>query len=283
MLPLYDAHQHLQFESLTPYRAAVLADLQTIGLKRAVVNGTCEEEWPVVADLARQHDWILPSYGLHPWDAGNRSAQWLHSLRARLTTEPLAGVGEIGLDRWIIDGLKPDDPRLAGLRVAPLDEQLEVFTAQLALATELNRAASIHCVQAFGPLLDTLAGQKLPTRGFLLHSYSGSAEMVRQFTDLGAYFSFNGSFLKYRNKPRLEVWKQIPAKRLLIETDAPATPLPKEYATHHLPPTPGGEEINHPANLKAAYSALTELRGESVEVLAAQVEKNFIRFFGRQE
>ncbi len=279
MVPLYDAHQHFQFESLSPHRATVLADLQAIGLKRAVVNGTCEEEWPVVAALARQHDWILPSYGLHPWDAGNRSPRWLEKLRAQLTVDPHAGVGEIGLDRWIIDGLKPDDPRLAGLRVAPLDEQVEVFAAQLMLATELNRAASIHCTQAFGPLLDTLSRQPLPDRGFLMHSYSGSTEMVRQFADLGAYFSFNGSFLKYKNKPRLEVWQHLPADRLLVETDAPATPLPKEYATHHLPPAPNGDEINHPANLQAAYNALAELRGESIEALAAQVEKNFQRFF----
>ena len=280
MLPLYDAHQHFQFESLTPYRATVIADLKDIGLKRAVVNGTSEDEWPGVAALGRQHEWILPSYGLHPWDAGNRSANWLTALRQRLEAEPHAAVGEIGLDRWIIDGLKPDDPRLAGLRVAPLADQVDVFTAQLTLATTLNRAATIHCVQAFGPLHDTLGLHSLPARGFLMHSYSGSAEMVARFADLGAYFSFNGSFLKYKNKPRLDVWKLIPPDRLLVETDAPATPLPKAYSTHHLPPAPNGEEINHPANLKAAYAALAELRGEPLEAMAARIETNFHRFFG---
>ena len=279
MLPLYDAHQHFQFESLVPYRATVVSDLLAIGLKCAVVNGTSEEEWPIVTALARQYEWILPSYGLHPWDAGNRSANWLIALRQQLEADPHAGVGEIGLDRWIIDGLKPDDPRLAGLRVAPLDEQVQVFTSQLTLAAELNRAAAIHCVQAFGPLHDTLCLHPLPARGFLMHSYSGSAEMVSRFADLGAYFSFNGSFLKYKNKPRLDVWKLIPADRLLVETDAPATPLPDEFATYHLPPAPNGEAINHPANLKAAYTALAELRGISFETLATQVEENFQRFF----
>ena len=63
---LYDAHQHFHFDQLTPHRAAIAADLASIGLKAAVVNGTNEEEWPVVAGLADGYSWILPSYGIHP-------------------------------------------------------------------------------------------------------------------------------------------------------------------------------------------------------------------------
>jgi TatD DNase family protein len=287
MLPLYDAHQHFQFEALTPYRAVIDADLRAIGLKRAVVNGTGEEEWPVVAALARQYDWILPSYGVHPWDSGNRSPNWQTALRAQLEADPTAGVGEIGLDRWIIEGIRPGDPRIAGLRVAPLDEQTEVFSWQLALATELDRAASIHCVQAFGALLDVLGKTRLPDRGFLLHCYSGPAEMVGPFAALGAYFSFNGSFLgrlpgeKTRSgkKDFPPTYTLIPADRLLVETDAPATPLPLSREKFSLPVPAGGERPNHPANLLAAYQALAEIRGEPIEKLAAQVERNFQRLF----
>jgi TatD DNase family protein len=287
MLPLYDAHQHFQFEALTPHRTAIAADLRAIGLKRAVINGTSEEEWPVVAALARQYDWILPSYGVHPWDSGNRSSRWQTALRSQLEADPTAGVGEIGLDRWIIEGMKPDDPRLTGLRVAPLEEQREVFSWQFALATELNRAASIHCVQAFGALLDVLGKIKLPDRGFLLHCYSGPAEMVGQFADLGAYFSFNGSFLgrlpgeKTRpgKKDFLHTYTLIPSDRLLVETDAPATPLPLSHEKYSLPVSTEGERPNHPANLLATYQALAAIRGEPIEKLAAQVELNFQRLF----
>ena len=289
MLPLYDAHQHFQFEALTPYRSAIDADLRAIGLKRAVVNGTSEEEWPVVAALAKQYDWILPSYGIHPWDCGNRSVNWQSSLRAVLEADSTAGVGEIGLDRWIIEGIRPDDPRIAGLRVAPLEEQQEVFSRQLALAAELDRGTSIHCVQAFGALLATLSKSKLPERGFLLHCYSGPAEMVGPFADLGAYFSFNGSFLgrlpgeKSRSvkKDILQTYALISSDRLLIETDAPATPLPLSHELYSLPVSAEGERPNHPANLLATYRALAEIRGEPVEKLAEQVEANFQALFAR--
>lgn len=276
---LYDAHQHLHFDQLTPHRAAILRDLAATGVKGIVVNGTNEEEWPVVAALAREHRWIVPSFGLHPWDCGNRGPDWEKHLRAALAANPAAGIGEVGLDRWIIDGLKPDDPRLAGLRVAPLAEQSGVFAAQLALGAELNRAVSIHCVQAWGALHDVLKKTPRPARGFLLHGYAGPAEMIRNFADLGAYFSFNIQLLEPRHASRLDNFRHIPTKRLLVETDAPTKPPAGDRNRFPLPPAADGSPVNHPANLAVAYEALAELRGVSLELLAPQLEQNFRRLF----
>ncbi len=277
---LYDAHQHYHFDQLTPHRVAIIRDLAAIGLKQAVVNGTNEEEWPVVAALAREQAWILPSFGIHPWDCGNCSGTWLQNLRATLLADSSAGVGEIGLDRWIIDGIKPGDPRITGLRVASLDEQAEVFAAQLALAAELNRAASIHCVQAFGALLEVLQKSPLPARGFLLHGYGGPAEMIKPFADLGAYFSFNIELIQPRQSVRLENFTTIPATRLLVETDAPTKPPPGTLNRFPLPPAADGSAVNHPANITVAYEALATLRNQPPQVLAALVQTNFHCLFG---
>lgn len=279
MPPLYDAHQHFHFDPLTPHRAKLVKDLQDIGLRKAVVNATNEEEWPVVAALAREYDWVVPSHGIHPWDCGDRQPGWLEKLRTALVADPAAGVGEIGLDRWIIDGVRPGDPRIAGIRVAPLPEQIEVFAAQLALAAELNRAASIHCVQAFGAVLETLQKSPRASRGFLLHGYGGPAEMVQTFVNLGAYFSFNIELEGTRHHQRRENFRHIPLDRLLVETDAPTKPPTPECNRFPLPPGPDGREINHPANLVVAYEALATLRGLTVDALAAQVEQNFTRLF----
>ena len=277
--PLYDAHQHFHFDALAPHRAKIVNDLHAIGLRRAVVNATNEAEWPVVAALAREHDWVVPSHGIHPWDSGDRNASWLERLRAALVADPSAGVGEIGLDRWIIDGVRPGDPRIAGIRVAPLAEQIEVFAAQLGLAAELNRAASIHCVQAFGAVLETLQKSPRSPRGFLLHGYGGPAEMVRPFADLGAYFSFNIELEGARHHERRENFRHIPLDRLLVETDAPTKPPTPECNRFPLPKAADDPEINHPANLIVAYEALARLRGLTVDALAAQVERNFTRLF----
>lgn len=279
MPPLYDAHQHFHFEPLTPHRAKIVKDLHAVGLRKAVVNATNEEEWPVVAALAREYHWVVPSHGVHPWDCGDRKPGWLEKLRAALAADPAAGIGEIGLDRWIINGVRPDDPRIAGIRVAPLTEQIEVFAAQLALAAEFNRAASIHCVQAFGAVLETLQKSPRAKRGFLLHGYGGPAEMVRTFVDLGAYFSFNIELEGTRHHQRRENFRHIPLDRLLVETDAPTKPPTPECNRFPLPPGPDGHAINHPANIVVAYEALAKLRGLTVDELTAQVEQNFTRLF----
>jgi len=279
--PLFDAHCHLHDAWLVPHRDVVFAELALIGLKRAVVNGSSEDDWTEVSALARERPVVLPSYGLHPWDAGNRSPGWKARLVAQFVHDPGAAVGEIGLDRWILDDAKPDDPRLAGLRRAPLDEQAEVFTWQLEFAAERNLPASIHCLQAWGLLRELLESRRRPARGFLLHGYGGSLEMVGPFAELGAYFSFNGAFLGPRHAAKREVFRKIPADRLLIETDAPAMPLPPEWRAHELPQAPDGSVINHPANLETSYAALASLRGVNVVELAAAVEANFNRLFGR--
>lgn len=279
MPPLYDAHNHLQDAWLDPHRSRVLADLAALPLRAAVVNGTAENDWAAVAALAREHAFVRPSYGLHPWYVGNASGHWREAWLARLDADPRAAVGEIGLDRWILDRAKPDDSRLAGLRRASLDEQREAFTWQLEEAATRNRPVTIHCLDAWGPLLEVLRNARRPAVGFLLHAYGGSVELAREFAALGAYFSFNGYFLGERQAAKRAVFAAVPADRLLVETDAPAMPPPPHMRTHELTGLADGNPINHPANIAAIYVGLAALRQREVEALARQVEENFLRLF----
>jgi len=276
---LYDAHNHLQDEWLLPHLDDIAADLTAAGIAGAVVNGTTPDDWPQVSALASRFSWVVPSYGIHPWDCGNRPDDWQGRLESRLATEPRAHLGEIGLDRWILDRAKPDDPRLAGLRRAPLAEQTEVFVWQLELAGAHELAASIHCIDAWGALLDTLQRTRLPSRGFLLHAYAGPVEMIKAFADLGAYFSFNGSFLDPKRENQRLTFKSVPGDRLLVETDAPAMPLRSSWRRHALPDRPGGITVNHPANLAGVYAGLADYLGAPPHRLAGQLEENFQRLF----
>jgi TatD DNase family protein len=276
---LYDAHNHLQDAWLTPHRAQVFHDLAKIPLRGAVVNGTCESDWLDVSSLAREHAFVLPSFGLHPWNVGNATPHWRDALGRQLDANPRAAVGEIGLDRWILDRARPDDSRLAGLRRAPLEEQLTVFRWQLELAAERNLPATIHCIDAWGALLDALRSTPRPARGFLLHAYGGSAELAREFAALGAYFSFNGYFLGDRQSAKREIFKSLPADRVLAETDAPAMPLPSQSREYELPGLADGNPINHPANIAAVYTGLAQIRNLPLESLALQLEANFTTLF----
>jgi TatD DNase family protein len=104
--------------------------------------------------------------------------------------------------------------------------------------------------------------------------------MAREFAALGAYFSFNGYFLGERQAAKREVFKTLPPNRLLVETDAPAMPLPAGRRTHELPGLADGNPINHPANLRAVYAGLAGIRQLPLDALAAQIAENFTRLFG---
>ena len=280
MTPLFDAHNHLHDAWLAPHLSQILADLDGLPLGAAVVDGTCAADWPEVTALARLHPVVRPSYGLHPWDVGDAAPGWQVLLEQILDAHPNAAVGEIGVDRWILEHARPDDPRLAGMRRAPLAEQIEAFRWQLALAAERNRPATIHCLEAWGALRDVLRQTPLPARGFLLHAYGGSADLAQEFARLGAYFSFNGHFLGARHAAKRAVFAAVPIDRLLVETDAPAMPLPEEHRPFTLPNRSDGTVVNHPGNLAAAYAGLAELRQISLADLRTQVAANFHRLFG---
>ena len=264
-LRLYDAHNHLQDDRLAPHREAVLAAVRAESVMKMVVNGSSEEDWPAVLELARRYPLVIPSFGYHPWYVEQRSTDWQPALVRHLDAVPSA-IGEIGLDRWVKD--------------YDLDQQREVFVWQLRLAAERNRPASIHCLQAWGPLLNILRAEPRPACGFLLHSYGGSPELVAPLAELGAYFSLPGYFAHERKTRQRDAFRKVPADRLLIETDAPDQLLPTERIQYPLTDTASGKPINHPANLAAVYRFAAELRNEHLERLARSVEANFQRLFG---
>lgn len=277
---LYDAHNHLQDAWLEPHLDGITRDLKELGLTAAVVNGTHPDDWPRVAGLARRFPWVRPSYGLHPWQCGRRPPDWREQFETRLGAEPGAQVGEIGIDRWILESARPNDPRLADTARAPFDEQMEVFRWQLEWAGRHDRVATIHCLQAWGPLLEVLEEATRPSRGVLLHAYGGSGPMAARFARFGAYFSYSPSFLDPRNRRQQAVFRELPADRLLVETDAPAMPPPADRTAFPLPDAPGGGRVSSPANIASAYAGLADLRGVTEESLRSQVAENFRRLFG---
>lgn len=264
-MKFYDAHNHMQVEGFADRQAEVIAEAKSVGLVGMVVNGICENDWASVEQLAKDYADIYPSYGLHPWFHHERSTNWLDLLSEFLIRSP-SGVGELGLDRYK-EGL-------------PYEEQEGVFLEQWKLAARLNRPASIHCLKASGKLLELLKANTGPECGFLLHSYSGSVEMVPDFVKLGAYFSFPGYYALGRKQRQRETFKEIPLDRLLIETDAPDQSLPDEINRFPIK-NENGKPMNHPANIAAVYDVVADLRGMPLQDLADQVEENFKRLFAR--
>lgn len=254
------------------------------GVSGMVVNGACAGDWPDVEALANRHpSVVIPSFGWHPWYLHEQEPGWEAEFERWLDRLPGAAVGEIGLDRWILD--QPTAiraryaPALAGIEPAPMARQIEVFRFQWESAVRRGRPASVHCLQCWGTLHDVIASGAGPAPGFLLHSYGGPVEMIDRFARLGAYFSFPGYFLQERKARQREVFRKVPIDRLLVETDAPDQMPPEGFRPFTVPGTAEGSTLNHPANLPAIQEGLAAFLGHEPEVFAEQLEANFRRLF----
>ncbi|MCX7803803.1 MAG: TatD family hydrolase [Planctomycetota bacterium] len=261
---LTDAHLHLQDESFSRDIEEVLARAAEAGVERMICCGTCEGDWPGVLELANRRGRIIPCFGLHPWYIGERSVRWLVELRRYLKMVP-AGVGEIGLDRYRKD----------------LDEgaQEEIFRAQLALARELDRPVTIHCLRAWDWLVRVLRSEAMPGAGFVLHAFGGPPEIVPVLADLGAYFSFAGDVLDGKRRRKLEALAVVPPDRLLLETDAPDFLPPERFRVVRPADGPGGRPRNEPANLRGIFHGVAELMGIDGEELAGRLSENACRLW----
>ncbi len=233
-LHLVDAHCHLQDDRLAPELSSLLARGRAAGIGAMICCGTREQDWNRVLELSEKHADIHPSLGVHPWYADQAGEGWARRLDA-LLGDTRCGVGEIGLDHVLDKGSRAI--------------QETVFRTQLALARKHGRPVSIHCRKAWGTLVSILEEEGGLSRGGLIHSYSGSPEMVAVLEKLGCCISFSGSITRTRNKRGHASCRAVSRERLLIETDSPdLMPVSTEGA------------YNEPANILKVVAAVGRLR-----------------------
>jgi TatD DNase family protein len=263
-MQLFDSHCHLQDERFRADFSGILARARQAGVAGWVCCGTEEADWADVARLAAEYPGLRPAYGIHPWYLANRSAEWVDGLRRRAESDPSAGVGEIGLDHAIRD--RNDE------------EQRTVFMQQLSLAHELRRPVSIHCRQAWATLIECLRTFGTVPAGFVVHSYSGSPELVTELLPFGGRFSFSGSITYSGNRRARRSLAAVPMDRLLIETDAPDL-LPCQVRMGAQAGGADGAPPNEPANLVHVFRTVAELKGMAESVLADQLWANSVELF----
>lgn len=249
---------------MTPHLDRAVDECRNAGIQRWVVNATCESDWSAVSDLAARISGVEPAFGLHPWWQAQRSGQWLSKLERLLGERPSAGIGEVGLDRWMPT---PDLP-----------DQIGVLRAHLELSRKLCRPLSLHCLKAWPELAAVIRDCPPSGRGFLLHSYSGPSEMIPLWVRAGAFFSFSPAFLHPRKTHVRRMFLEVPADRLLVETDCPDMAPPPGLAIASIVDA-SGKAMNHPLNLRLCLEALATDRGLHPEALGEVLERNVERLF----
>lgn len=252
----FDSHCHLQDERFGEGIGDVLNRAKMVGVRECVCCGALQKDWGKVWELANRFDYLVPSFGVHPWFVDSVSANWREDLKEYLRKIP-SGVGECGLD---FVGEKCDR-----------ELQEYVFIEQLKIAKELNRPISIHCRKAWGRLILILKEIHPLPAGGLIHSYSGSCELIPQLEQLGFYISFSGTVTNEKSiRVRKSVLK-VSIDRLLIESDAPDL-MPVIIDREH-------EKNNEPAFIIHTYKSIARIKKTSEKNLSEQIYRNSKKLF----
>ncbi|MFL6622953.1 MAG: TatD family hydrolase [Sulfurifustis sp.] len=254
MSPLVDSHCHLNFDALISDLPAVLGRARDNGIGHMLCVSVTMEAFPQVRELAHVHPHIFASVGVHP-NERDGAEPTVEELVALAADPRIVAIGETGLDYYRSQG--------------SLDWQHERFRRHIRAARASGKPLIIHTREASADTLRIMAEEGAGEVGGVMHCFTESREVARAALDLNFYISFSG-IVTFRNaEPLREVAREVPADRLLVETDAP-----------YLAPVPFRGKTNEPAYVRRVAECVAELRGVSFEALAERTTRNFFTLFG---
>ena len=254
---LVDSHCHLDFPDFADVLDDVVARARTVGVGRFVTISTRVREFDRVLAVAERFDDVFCSVGTHPHNAHEELDVSVDDL-VRLAEHPkVVAIGEAGLDYHYDNA--PREAQAAGLRM------------HIAAARITGLPLVIHAREADDDLSAILREEaEKGAYPAVLHCFSSGRTLAETGIALGHYVSFSG-ILTFKNaEPLRAIARDLPAERILVETDAP-----------YLAPVPHRGTRNEPAFVAKTAAMLAETRGVSADEIAAQTSENFLRLFAK--
>lgn len=255
----FDTHAHLDAEEFDSDRRETLIRAENAAVEGILCVGLTASTSEAALHLAETHSSVYAAVGIHPNSTVDAAPDDWQRIVALVDRPRVVALGETGLDRY--------------WDFAPIALQQEYLDRHLRLAQERALPVVLHCRDAADDLMPVL--RSAVERGSLcgvLHAFSGDAAFAAECLALGLHVSFAGN-VTYSNKkfePLRAAARTIPDDRLLIETDSPYL-IPQIFR--------GKQKRNEPANVIHTAAFLADLRGVSVDQLAAQTTANARRLF----
>ena len=254
---LIDSHCHLEYEGLAENQPDVLARARAAGVGGFLNISTRRSEWERVVGTAERESDVWASVGIHPHEADAHEDLGAAELLAATENPRVIGIGETGLDYYY----DKSDRTV----------QQALFRMHIGVARETGLPVIIHTRDADDDTAAILADE-MEQGAFpaLIHCFTASAGFARKVLDLGLSISISG-IVTFKNAAELqEIAKELPADRLLVETDSP-----------FLAPVPHRGKPCEPAFVRDTAQFLADLRGEPFEQLAETTTRNFHRLFAK--
>ena len=252
---LVDSHCHLNYEGLIEDQPGVLARAREAGVGAFLNISTRQSEWQAVVATAEHEPDVWASIGIHPHEAEQHADLGEVALLEAAAHPKVVGIGESGLDYYY------DKSDRAVQRA--------LFRTHISVARKTGLPLIVHTRDAEDDTLAILA-EEMEEGAFpaLIHCFTASAEFGHRALELGLTISLSG-IVTFKNARELQHFAPaIPADRLLVETDSP-----------FLAPVPYRGRTCEPAYVRSTAEFVADLRGESLETLAAQTTRNFYALF----
>ena len=254
---IFDTHAHYDDEQFDIDREELLGKMETEGIGMIVNAGSTIESWDRIKKLTEEYSFMYGSVGVHPDEVGTLNEQSFQRMGELLDCEKIVAVGEIGLDYyWDKEGH---------------DLQRQWFIRQLELAREKNMPVIIHSREAAA---DTMEIMKQYAGGMkaVIHCYSYSPEMAREYVKMGYYIGVGG-VVTFKNARRLkDTVKEIPLESIVLETDCP-----------YLAPEPFRGKRNSSLNLPYIAKEFAEIKEISCEKVVQQTEINARKLYNLEK
>jgi len=277
---LIDTHAHLDFPDFADDLDAVLAQAEAAGVTRIISIGTSVESSRRAVALAEKYPQVFAVIGVHPNSATESGDDFVSELRTLAQSPRVVAIGETGLDYYRLPSAErapeslvalgnetPGDIDAALADGAAKSTQAAVFEQQLDLAVELGLNVVVHERNAWD---DTLAILR-PYSGRLravFHCFGKSPALAAELFDLGHLVSFTG-IVTFKNAADAQATATgIPGDKFMVETDCP-----------FLAPVPFRGKRCEPAHTRQVAEHIAQLRGESIEALAARTSATAEAFF----
>ncbi len=249
-----DSHAHLDDKRFNKDRDEIIRYLHDDGIEAVLNPGADLKSSKKAVEIAEKYPNIYAAVGCHPHDTKYMDDETMNIFRELAKSKKVVAIGEIGLDYYYNNSER--------------DVQKKWFREQIRLAKELDLPYIVHDRDAHEDLLRIMKEEHYDGARGVLHCYSGSVEMAREFIKLGFYISLAGpvTFRKAR-VPKL-VAKEIPFDKLLIETDSP-----------YLTPEPFRGKRNEPMYVRFVAEEIAEIRNVSLDEVAEKTNQNFKTLF----
>lgn len=255
---IFESHAHYDDEAFDEDREELLMSLRGHGIDKVINVGASLASCRITLELIQKYPFIYGAMGVHPSETAELNEENFAWLREQCAMDKVVAVGEIGLDyHW-----KEPEPHV----------QKVWFERQLIMARETGLPVIIHSRDAARDTLDMLQALHAGDTGGVIHCYSYTKEMAREYLQMGYYFGIGGVITFHNSKKLKEAVAYIPLDRILLETDSP-----------YLAPEPNRGRRNSSLNLPYVAQAIAELKGVSYEEVVETTQENAMKLFRIKE